>query len=80
VITAQYNLASQVKDYCLVHHLFCLRKIQLLPEIDRVSVDVWNYKDDFLQPMQLKNRDTEEKRSYTAVYDWQNNSVVQLRK
>jgi dienelactone hydrolase len=49
-----------------------------LAEIDRVSVDVWNYKDDFLQTMQLKNRDTEEKRSYTAVYDWQNNSVVQL--
>ncbi|HEX8331105.1 MAG TPA: S9 family peptidase, partial [Segetibacter sp.] len=49
-----------------------------VPEIDRVSVDVWNYKDDFLQTMQLKNRDTEEKRSYTAIYDWKNNSVVQL--
>jgi dienelactone hydrolase len=49
-----------------------------VPEIDRVNVDVWNYKDDFLQTMQLKNRDTEEKRSYTAVYDWQNKSVVQL--
>jgi dienelactone hydrolase len=49
-----------------------------IPEIDRVNVDVWNYKDDYLQPQQLKNKDTEEKRSFTAVYDWKNNSVVQL--
>jgi dienelactone hydrolase len=53
-------------------------KDTLIPEIDRVNVDVWNYKDDFIQPMQLKNRDTEEKRSYTAIFDWKNNSVVQL--
>ena len=49
-----------------------------IPEIDRVNVDVWNYKDDYLQPQQLKNKDNEEKRSFTAIYDWQNKSVVQL--
>jgi dipeptidyl aminopeptidase/acylaminoacyl peptidase len=49
-----------------------------VPEIDRVNVDVWNYKDDYLQPQQLKNRDNEEKRSFTAIYDWQNKRVVQL--
>ncbi len=49
-----------------------------VPEFERVNVDIWNYKDDYLQPQQLKNRDTEEKRSYTAIYDWPNKSVVQL--
>jgi dienelactone hydrolase len=49
-----------------------------IPEFERVNVDIWNYKDDYLQPQQLKNKDTEEKRSFTAVFDWQNNSVVQL--
>lgn len=49
-----------------------------IPEIDRVNVDVWHYKDDYLQTMQLKTRDTDEKRSYTAIYDWKNNGIVQL--
>jgi dipeptidyl aminopeptidase/acylaminoacyl peptidase len=49
-----------------------------VPEIDRVNVDVWNYKEDYLQTQQLKNKDTDEKRSFTAIYDWKDNSVVQL--
>jgi dipeptidyl aminopeptidase/acylaminoacyl peptidase len=49
-----------------------------IPEIDRVNVDIWNYKDDYLQTQQLKNKDTDEKRSFTAIYDWKDNSVVQL--
>jgi dipeptidyl aminopeptidase/acylaminoacyl peptidase len=49
-----------------------------VPEIDRVSVDVWNYKDDFLQPQQLKTRDRDEKKSFLATYDWTNKKVVQL--
>ncbi len=53
-------------------------KDTLTPEIDRVNVDVWNYKDDYLYTQQLKNRDNEEKRSYTAIYNWKDNSVVQL--
>ncbi|MGE5814675.1 MAG: prolyl oligopeptidase family serine peptidase, partial [Acidobacteriota bacterium] len=32
-----------------------------------VKVDIWNYKDPFLQPMQKAEAEQEEKRSYTAV-------------
>ena len=49
-----------------------------VPEIDRVSVDIWTYKDDFLQPQQLKTRDRDEKRSFLATYDWTDKKVVQL--
>lgn len=36
-------------------------------DFEVAKVDVWNYKDDYLQPMQLKNMETELKRSYMAV-------------
>jgi dienelactone hydrolase len=49
-----------------------------VPEIDRVSVDVWSYKDDFLQPQQLKNRDRDEKKNFLATYNWSEKKVVQL--
>ena len=49
-----------------------------LPEFERVSVDVWNYKDDYLQPMQLKNLDAELKKSHVARFDFDKNEVVQL--
>lgn len=39
-----------------------------LPEFERVSVDVWNYKDEQLQTVQLKNADAELKRSYWAMW------------
>jgi dipeptidyl aminopeptidase/acylaminoacyl peptidase len=49
-----------------------------LPEFERVSVDVWHYNDDDLQPAQLKFLDQELKRSYTATWDWNNQKVVPL--
>jgi hypothetical protein len=49
-----------------------------LPEFERVSVDVWHYNDDDLQPMQLKNLDADLKRSYTAMFDIATNTLVQL--
>lgn len=49
-----------------------------VPEIDRVSVDVWHYNDDYIQPVQLRNLNTELRRSYTAYYDLAANQVVQL--
>jgi dipeptidyl aminopeptidase/acylaminoacyl peptidase len=49
-----------------------------VPEVDRVNVDIWSYKDDFLQPQQLKTRDRDEKRSFLATYDWEKQKVVQL--
>ncbi|MFC4210515.1 S9 family peptidase [Pedobacter lithocola] len=38
-------------------------------DFEVAKVDVWNYKDDYLQPMQLKNADRESKRSYLAAID-----------
>jgi dipeptidyl aminopeptidase/acylaminoacyl peptidase len=47
-------------------------------DFEVAKVDVWNYKDDFLQPMQLKNADKELKRSYAAVYYPATERVIQL--
>ena len=53
-------------------------KDTMLVDFELAKVDVWNYKDDYLQPQQLKNVDAELKRSYTAVYHIQQNKLVQL--
>lgn len=39
---------------------------------DHAKVDVWSYKDDFIQPQQLKNLEREKKRSYLSVIDLSN--------
>jgi len=49
-----------------------------LVDIDLVNLDIWNYKDDYLQPMQLKNLDHELKRSYLSMIDLVNKRYVQL--
>ncbi|AGA79305.1 alpha/beta hydrolase family protein [Echinicola vietnamensis] len=45
---------------------------------DRVSLDIWSWKDDEIQPMQLENKDREANKSFLAVYDLKDKSVVQL--
>ena len=45
---------------------------------DRVSLDIWGWQDDEIQPMQLKNKAQEEKKSFLAVVSLQNAEVVQL--
>jgi dienelactone hydrolase len=40
-----------------------------LPEFERVSVDVWNYKDEDLMTVQLKQADARLRRGFTAMYD-----------
>ncbi|WP_334125386.1 alpha/beta hydrolase family protein [Empedobacter brevis] len=46
---------------------------------DYAKVDIWSYKDDFIQPQQLKNLDREKKRSYLGVIDLSNpQKVTQL--
>jgi len=40
-----------------------------LVEFEHAKLDIWGYKDDYLQPMQLKNADKEAKRSYLSVID-----------
>ena len=49
-----------------------------LPEFDRVSVDVWNYKDEDLMTVQLKQLDAKLKRGFTAMYDNEKAMTVQL--
>ncbi len=50
---------------------------QILEE-DRVSVDIWNWKDDFLQPMQLVRANRERNRTYLAVHHDGASGIVQL--
>ncbi len=49
-----------------------------LTDDEKVSVDIWNWKDIQLQPQQLKQLDREKKRSYVAVYFPKNNKLIQL--
>ena len=49
-----------------------------LPEFERVSVDVWNYKDEDLMTAQLYNLERDLKRNYLARYDFEKHEVVQL--
>ena len=48
------------------------------PEDERVRVDVWNWKDPLLQPMQLVQLEDELERGYQAVLDLGNGRVAQL--
>lgn len=40
-----------------------------LVEFEHAKLDIWGYKDDYLQTIQLKNLDSELKRSYLSVID-----------
>lgn len=48
------------------------------PEDERVKVDIWNWKDPYLQPMQLLQANQEMKRTYEAWVDVDGKRVVQL--
>lgn len=48
------------------------------PEDEKVKLDIWNWKDPLLQPMQLKNVKRENERSYRAVVQLDKGQVVQL--
>ena len=45
---------------------------------DNVTLDIWNWKDPYLQPMQLVQANRERNRTYTAVADLDAGTVVQL--
>ncbi len=45
---------------------------------DKVSVDIWQWQEDVLQSMQLKQVDRDRKNSYQAVYNIKKNQMVQL--
>jgi dipeptidyl aminopeptidase/acylaminoacyl peptidase len=48
------------------------------PEWEDVKVDVWNWRDPLLQPMQLVQREDELKRAYRAVVHLRSGRIVQL--
>lgn len=45
---------------------------------ERVSLDIWGWQDAEIQPMQLRRRSNEEKRSYLAVMDIDGGEIIQL--
>ncbi len=49
-----------------------------LIEDEKVSLDIWNWKDPYLQPHQLKQADKEKKRSYSAVFYPGSGTTLQL--
>ena len=49
-----------------------------LVDFETAKLDIWNYKDDYLQSQQLFNLQTELKRSYLASYDFGTNKFIQL--
>ncbi len=49
-----------------------------LVDIDLVKLDIWHYKDDYLQTQQLYNLQNELKRNFLAVYDFRWNKIEQL--
>ena len=55
-----------------------LPKDTTVPDIDKVSVDIWNYKDDYLQTVQLNRLQIDLRKNYLAVYDITNHSMQQL--
>lgn len=48
------------------------------PADERVSVDLWSWKDDYIQPMQKVRAAADRSRSYRAVFDVKTNKFVQL--
>jgi dipeptidyl aminopeptidase/acylaminoacyl peptidase len=49
-----------------------------IPKEERVSVDLWSSKDDYIQPMQKVRAEVERSRSYRAVYDVAAKRFLQL--
>ncbi|RAJ05106.1 prolyl oligopeptidase family protein [Chitinophaga skermanii] len=47
-------------------------------DFEVAKLDIWHYKDDYLQTMQLKNVDQELKRSYAALYYPSTQKFIQL--
>jgi len=45
---------------------------------EKYRVDIWNWQDGLLQPMQMKQIEKERKRSYVAVWQSRNGGMIQL--
>ena len=49
-----------------------------LVDMDLAKLDVWHYKDDYVQPIQLSRLKRDLERNYLAIYDFNKNKVIQL--
>jgi hypothetical protein len=49
-----------------------------IPADEKVMVDLWHWKDDYIQPVQKVRAEQERNRSYRAVYDVKGKKFVQL--
>src|SRR5687768_17204193 len=49
-----------------------------IPADEKILVDLWHWKDDFIQPIQRVRAEQERNRSYRAVYDLKEKKFVQL--
>jgi dienelactone hydrolase len=49
-----------------------------VPDFEKAALDIWNYKDDDLQPVQLKNLEKDLKKSWLALWDIDNRHLLQL--
>lgn len=49
-----------------------------VPEHERVEVDIWNWKDPLLQPMQKVRADQEKERTYRAMVELSSGRVMQI--
>ncbi|WP_343671868.1 prolyl oligopeptidase family serine peptidase [Chitinophaga sp.] len=47
-------------------------------DFEVAKVDIWNYLDDYLQPMQLKNLEKDQQKNFLAAYFPNNKKVLQL--
>jgi dipeptidyl aminopeptidase/acylaminoacyl peptidase len=45
---------------------------------ERVSMDIWGWQDDEIQPMQLKNKSREQNKSYLAIYNLKSKVITQV--
>jgi dipeptidyl aminopeptidase/acylaminoacyl peptidase len=53
-------------------------RLETLPAEEKVLVDLWHWRDDFLPPMQKQRTDKERKRSFLGAFDLASHSYVQI--
>ncbi|MHA7129360.1 S9 family peptidase [Algoriphagus namhaensis] len=66
-----FGVADEYKE-------FAYEKDTTILDDERVSLDIWGWQDDQIQPMQLRRKSQEEKRAYLAVYDLSSKKITQL--
>jgi dipeptidyl aminopeptidase/acylaminoacyl peptidase len=66
-----FGVTAEYQDYAYEND-------STLLDEDRVSLDIWGWQEAEIQPMQLKNKSQEEKKSYLAVLSLKDLRMVQL--